>query len=156
MKPNDLHPDLQALFDEAASLSDPNLKGMGEANRALADNPEFVAKVMGGMYINKILHQLDVLDISKSQLAKEWGKDRQYISSILNAEKPKNFTLKTMVELSMKVGLRMKLEFEPLDSASENGKMLYLNNEDYPETRVAETPADYNVNRNVSSNSESK
>ena len=84
MKPNDLHPDLQALFDEAASLSDPNLKGMGEANRALADNPEFV------------------------------------------------------------------------DSASENGKMLYLNNEDYPETRVAETPADYNVNRNVSSNSESK
>lgn len=45
MKSNDLHPDLQALFDEAASLPEPDLKGLAETNRALASNPEFAAKV---------------------------------------------------------------------------------------------------------------
>lgn len=124
MKTNDLSPELKALFKEASSLPEPDLKGMEEVNRALADNPEFVAKVMGGLFINKILGQLDVLDMSKSQLAKEWGKNRQYISSILNAEKPKNFTLKTVVELSMKVGLRVKLDFEPLYTAAGIGSIL--------------------------------
>ncbi len=127
MKSNELHPNLQALFEEASSLPNPDLKGVEEANRALADNPEFAAKVMGGLFINKILGQLDALEMSKSQLAKEWGKDRQYVSTILNTEKPKNFTLKTIVELSMKVGLRAKLGFEPLGSAVAIGSLQHFN-----------------------------
>jgi len=123
MKDNDLSPELKALFEEAASLPEPDLKGLAAANRVFADSPAFAAKVMGGLFINKILGRLDDLDMSKSQLAKEWGKDRQYISTILNAETPKNFTLKTVVELSMKVGLRVKLEFEPLYSVAGTGSV---------------------------------
>ncbi len=126
MDTNDLTPELKALFEEAVSLPEPDLKGMEEAHRALACNPEVTAKVMGGLFINKILGQMDVLDMSQSQLAKSWGKDRQYISSILNTEKPKNFTLKTVAELSMKVGLRVKLEFEPLYTASVAGRFLHF------------------------------
>lgn len=143
MNTDDLSPELKALFEEAASLPEPDLKGMAEANRALAGNPEFAAKVMGGMFINQILGRLDALDMSKSQLAKEWGKDRQYVSTILNREKPKNFTLKTVVELSMKVGLRVKLDFEPLDKAAD--LIHYSASNDNPALRVAEDAVDYKM-----------
>lgn len=55
--------------------------------------------------------------LNKNQLAKKWGKSRQYLNSVLDREKARNFTIDTIVSLSMAVGLKPQcIKLEKMES----------------------------------------
>lgn len=106
MKQDELSPELQALLDETPVLTEQDIKELGEAVAALDSDPEFVADCIKGEFVNDILHEMAEQGLNNNQLAKKWGKSRQHVGKILDKEKAKNFTIDSMVSLSMTLGLR--------------------------------------------------
>ena len=105
MNKDELSPELQALLDATPVLTDSDLQELGEANRALAHDPEFIADCIKSDFVNAILVEMRDQGINQNQLAIKWGKSRQHVSQILDKEKSKNFTIDTIVSLSMTLGL---------------------------------------------------
>lgn len=105
MNRDEMSPELKALLDATPVLRESDLKELADANRALAHDPEFIADCIKGDFVNAILSEMQEQGINKNQLAIKWGKSRQHISQILDQEKSKNFTIDTIVSLSMTLGL---------------------------------------------------
>lgn len=106
MTKNEMSPELKALLNATPVLSESDLEELAEANRALSYDPEFIADCMKGDFINDILIAMKNQGLNKSQLAKKWGKSRQYLNDLLDEEKSRNFTIDTIVSLSMMLGLK--------------------------------------------------
>lgn len=106
MNYDDISPELRQLLDETPVLSEKDLNELAEANEALDFDPEFVADCIKGDFVNDILHEMAEQGLNNNQLAKKWGKSRQHVGRILDKEKAKNFTIDSMVSLSMVLGLR--------------------------------------------------
>lgn len=120
MNMKELSPELQALLGELSNAPKSDYTTLEARNKALAKKPGFVAKVIAGVFVTDMLNALASQKLNANKLAKKWGKSRQQVSTILNREDPKNFTLKTIVELSMQLGLRPKpIQFESIDSFSQ-------------------------------------
>jgi len=106
MKQDELSSELQALLDETPVLKEQDIEELAEAVAALDFDPEFVADCIKGDFVNDILHEMAEQGLNNNQLAKKWGKSRQHVGRILDKEKAKNFTIDSMVSLSMVLGLR--------------------------------------------------
>lgn len=106
MKNDDLSLEMEEMLKNARPLNEIDLEGLAEANRALSRDPKHIASVMKGVFVNNILGAMKAQGMNKSQLAKKWGKSRQYLNSVLDRENPGNFTIDTIVSLSMTLGLR--------------------------------------------------
>jgi lambda repressor-like predicted transcriptional regulator len=106
MKNDDLSLEIEEMLKNARPLDEIDLDGLAEANRALSRDPKHVASIMKGVFVNDILSAMQEQGLNKSQLALKWGKSRQYLNSVLDRENPGNFTIDTMVSLSMVLGLR--------------------------------------------------
>ena len=130
MKDADLSPELRALLDRTPVLTEADIQELAEANRALERDPEFVADFIKGLFVNDILAAMEEQGLNKNQLAEKWGKSRQHVGQILDLEKSKNFTIDTIVSLSMTLGLvpqRIKLQkmaVEPAVEDTESPSML--------------------------------
>ena len=91
------------------------MQELADETRALDHDPEFVADCIKGDFIQDILQAMDEQGINKSQLAAKWGRKRQYLTGLFNEDHPRNFTIDTIVSLSMTLGLRpMRIEFEKM------------------------------------------
>lgn len=120
MKHDELSPELQALLDETPILTEQDVKELGDAIAALDSDPEFVADCIKGDFVNDILCAMEEQGINKNQLAKKWGKSRQHIGKILDKEKAKNFTIDTIVSLSMTLGLvPQRIKLEPMEMVAQ-------------------------------------
>ncbi len=117
MKKDDLDLEMEEQLKNARPLSEIDLEGLAEANRVLSRDPRHVAAVMKGVFVNDILAAMEKQGLNKNQLALKWGKTRQYLNSVLDRENPGNFTIDTIVSLSMAVGLRpQRITLEPMDT----------------------------------------
>jgi plasmid maintenance system antidote protein VapI len=105
MNYEELSPELKALLSNTPVLTESDINELAEANRALARDPDFIADCLKGDFVNDILSAMDEQGMNKNQLAVKWGKTRQHVSQILDKEKSKNFTIDTIVSLSMTLGL---------------------------------------------------
>lgn len=105
MKKDDLDLEMEEMLKNARPLSAIDLEGLAEANRAVSHDPRHVAAVMKGVFVNDILCAMHEQKLTQSQLAAKWGKTRQYLNSVLDQENPGNFTIDTIVSLSMTLGL---------------------------------------------------
>ena len=115
MKQDKLSPELQGLLNDTPILTDQDVGELGDAIAALDFDPEFVADCMKGDFVNDILQEMSERGINKNQLAKMWGKSRQHVGKILDEEKAKNFTIDTIVSLSMTLGLKpQRIKLEPI------------------------------------------
>jgi hypothetical protein len=136
-----LPPELEAYFNEIPVLNEAETKELGDAIQALNSDPQFIADEVKEHFLNTILAEMRSQGLNQNQLAAKWGKKRQYVSTILNPDSSKNFTIATMVELAMQVGLRLKLDFELLGDAAEKVSCMSL--ESNALSRVAESCSDY-------------
>lgn len=139
MKKIKLPPELQELYDNTPVMSEAETKELGDAIQALNSDPQYIADEVKEHFLNTILAEMRLQGLNQNQLAEKWGKHRQYVSNILNPDNSKNFTISTMVELSMLLGLRMKCEFSPLDESAQTTR--YTTAETL--SRVAEPSEDY-------------
>lgn len=112
-----LPPDIEELLRNARPLSEIDFEGLAEANRALNRDPKHIAGIIKAVFVNDILCAMEEQGINKNQLAAKWGKSRQHVSQILDKEKSKNFTIDTIVSLSMTLGLvPQRLKLKKMDS----------------------------------------
>ena len=115
MKPDEISPELRAFLESRPALSAQDIAELGDAIAELNYDPEFVADCIKGDFINDILGAMAEQKINKNQLAEKWGKSRQHVGNILDKEKSKNFTIDTIVNLSMTLGLMpQRLTFKKL------------------------------------------
>lgn len=117
MKKDALDREMEEMLKNARPLSEIDLEGLAEANRAVSRDPRHIAAVIKGVFVNDILAAMDRQGINKNQLADRMGYTRQYLTGLLNKEDPRNFTIDTVVKLSLAVGLRPEcIRLEPLET----------------------------------------
>lgn len=117
----ELPPEIEEMLRNARPLSEIDIEGLAEANRALNRDPEHIAGIIKAVFINDILCAMEEQGVNKNQLAKKWGKSRQYLNSVLDREKASNFTIDTIVSLSMTLGLRPQcIKLEPMEKPKGN------------------------------------
>lgn len=115
MKPDEISPELRAFLESRPVLSPQDIAELGDAISALNYDPEFVADCIKSDFVSDILGAMADQDINKNQLAEKWGKSRQHVGNILDKEKAKNFTIDTIVSLSMTLGLMpQRLSFKKM------------------------------------------
>jgi transcriptional regulator with XRE-family HTH domain len=136
MKKDDLDLEMEEMLKNARPLSEIDLKGLEETNRAISRDPRHIAAVMKGVFVNDIISAMEAQGINKNQLAEKMGYTRQYLTGLLNREDPRNFTIDTVVKLSVAVGLRPEcIRFKPMRAkadATDSFSML----------KVAESPGE--------------
>jgi hypothetical protein len=136
MKKDNLDLEMEEMLKNARPLSAIDLEGLAESNRAISRDPRHVAAVIKGIFVNDILTAMEEQGINKNQLAMKWGKTRQYLNSVLDRENPGNFTIDTIVSLSMAVGLRpQRIKLEPMDTEAGTASSLSM-------LKVAEAPGE--------------
>lgn len=109
--------EIQQLLDNTPVLTEETIQAVAEANRALNRDPEHIAGILKAVFVNDILCAMEERGLNKNQLAMKWGKTRQYLNSVLDRENPGNFTIDTIVSLSMTLGLvPQRIKFEPMDT----------------------------------------
>ncbi len=106
---SDFPPELAELFRNARPVTPEMAAEIGEANRALAKDPDFMADCMKGYFVECVLQGLEETGLKKAQLGKRIGKSRQYINKILNEDKRVNFTIETMTQIAHALGRRLDL-----------------------------------------------
>jgi transcriptional regulator with XRE-family HTH domain len=104
---------LQEYIDGLAPEGSVDLKALEAAAKARQSDPKSRANIEKGLFVARLLDQMDDLKMSQAELARKTGKTPQYISRILNENKQINFTIETMMELSMAVGLRLEIRTSP-------------------------------------------
>jgi len=109
MNYEDMSPDLKQFLDETPVLTKSDLEELAEANRELNQDPKHIAGIIKSVFVNDIICAMQQQGLNKKQLAKKWGKSRQYLGKLLDKEKARNFTVDTMVSLSMSLGLRPQI-----------------------------------------------
>jgi antitoxin component HigA of HigAB toxin-antitoxin module len=119
VKTENISPELKSLLDRTPVLTESDISELAEANRKLTRDPEFIAGIIKSVFVNDILTAMEEQGLNKNQLAKKWGKSRQYLNNVLDREKSRNFTIDTIVSLSMTLGLvpqRIELRKMELDA----------------------------------------
>lgn len=108
-KDSALPDDLLALFQGARKLTQANLDKLAKATEELDQDPSFRAEYLKGLFVEHIQEAMEQKGISQSELARRWGKSRQYLSRVLSEDRRVNFTIETMVELAGLVGRKIEV-----------------------------------------------
>lgn len=99
------------LFENARPIDELDLKGFGEQVRALLDDPDFKAGLIKDQFIHHVHAGMGEEGITASELARRWGKSRQYLSKLLNEDQRVNYTVDTMVEVMHHLGRKVDVRF---------------------------------------------
>jgi len=101
--------ELRAYLDTFPVFTDEDRAALAKAAEKLEDDLEFQADLLKMRFLEQIMQRMAALGISRSRLARLWKKTRQYVSGILDREKPKNFTFQTAAELAHLLGCRVEI-----------------------------------------------
>ena len=104
---------LQEYIDGLAPEGSLDIQALESAAKALESDPEYLAYIEMGLFVARLRNQMDEMGMSQADLARKTGKKPQYISRILNEDSPVNFTIETMMELCMAMGLRLEIRTSP-------------------------------------------
>lgn len=117
--PNEsLPPEIAALLANTPKTTPATLERLREAGERLENDPAFQADFMKSQYVENVMQAMAEKGISQSELARRWGKSRQYLHKLLNEDKRINFTIETMVELVMLLDRRLEMHILKKDEAA--------------------------------------
>jgi len=80
-------------------------------------SPEYWFEDVQFSFLDSLLDIMSSKGISQKELAKRLGKSEAYVSKVCNAN-ALNFTLKTMVNLSFALGMKLSVKLEKLETPS--------------------------------------
>lgn len=112
-KPAELSEDLPEILRDYLATVPPVTEAMRKdlraAAKALDHDPKFQAEYIKGLFVNFMFEAMNDEKLSQSEVARKWGRSRQYLHKLLNEDKRVNFTVETMVELAMLLGRRIEM-----------------------------------------------
>lgn len=118
MKTNELPDDIREWIESAEVTTQEANEQLQVVLKSLENDTEYLADTLKMQFVAEIYNAMDRKGLNANQLAKQWGKSRQYLSKILTEDSRVNFTIETMVELSALLGVRLEFKFQNMDSAS--------------------------------------
>jgi transcriptional regulator with XRE-family HTH domain len=80
-------------------------------------SPEYWFEDVQCSFLDSLLDIMSSKGISQKELAKRLGKSEPYVSKVCNAN-ALNFTLKTMVNLSFALGMKLSVKLEKQETPS--------------------------------------
>ena len=97
------------------------------SRKELIQTPEYWIETLQNEIFRQVYQYMDKENLNQSQLAKKLGVSKGYISQILNGNF--NFTLKKLIELSIKIGVVPDLNFIPVNTyIEEETKIINIDN----------------------------
>lgn len=115
----DLPGELRTYLNTVAPLGVEDVEELQAAANELDADPAFQADYLKGLFIEKILEALQERHETQSDLARRWGKSRQYVSKLFNESNRVNFTIETLCQMARQVGLRVEIRVvRPSETAS--------------------------------------
>ncbi len=99
-----LSPELTDLLANSRPIESLDLEGLATSIRELENSPTHVAETRKAVFVEDTLRALEEEGVSKSELARRLGKNRQQLSRMLNEESLNNFTIETMSRISTALG----------------------------------------------------
>ena len=100
MNVTELPEDIRAWLETAPQLTKAGLEELREAGEALDADPGFRAELIKGRFVSEILTAMEEKGQSQAEVARAWGRTRQYLNKLLNEDKRVNFTVETLCELA--------------------------------------------------------
>jgi hypothetical protein len=101
--------DIAELLAATPKISKESLSQLKTAAEELENDPAFQADCIKGLFVENILQAMNEDGVKKSQLAKRLKKTRQYLNNLLNEEKSVNFSIETLVKVTMALDRRIEL-----------------------------------------------
>ncbi|MGE3310609.1 MAG: hypothetical protein AB7O66_11610 [Limisphaerales bacterium] len=101
--------ELSAFFGQFPELTDSERNDLELGARELEKDPDFHVELQKAKFAEAMLEALAERQESKSDLAKRWGRSRQYVSKLLHAERRVNLTVKSMVELAFQLDRQIEI-----------------------------------------------
>jgi hypothetical protein len=111
-KPTDL-PSLESVlgaFSAITPVTPAQAEQLAVSNRALDQSPKFLADLQKSNVVTALRHALEKSHENQSAFAKRWGKTRQYVSRIFNLDARTNFTIDTVTEAALLLGMRVTVQ----------------------------------------------
>jgi transcriptional regulator with XRE-family HTH domain len=112
---------IAALFANTRQATPKELAALEKAANALGSDPAFLADQSKGLVVEDILRAMEEAGLNRNTLAAKLGKTRQYVGKILDEERRANFTIDTLAELSVALGVKLHLRMLP-----ENEHMIFV------------------------------
>lgn len=113
--------DIAALFANTRQATPKEIAALEKAANALRADPAFLADYSKGLVVEDILRAMEEAGLNRNTLAAKLGKSRQYVGKILDEEKPANFTIDSLAELSAALGVKLHIRMLP-----ENEHMIFV------------------------------
>jgi hypothetical protein len=108
-----LSPDFSRWLSDSPWPTSEAQKVLAKAAVALESDAEYHTEYAKARFVEDVLQAMADEQVSQSDLARKWGRTRSYLSKVLNEDKRVNFTIETMVELTILLG--RKLEINVID-----------------------------------------
>lgn len=116
--PDSLPPEIAELLANTPQTTPATLERLRKAGERLESDPAFQADLLKSLYVENVMEAMSDKKVSQSDLARRWGKSRQYLHKLLNEDKRINFTIETMVELAMLLDRRLEMHMLKKDEAA--------------------------------------
>jgi hypothetical protein len=107
---SELPEELRGFLNSVPEVSSEDLEKLNKAAEALETDPTFQADYLKSLFVEKMYEAMEELDENQNQLARRWGKTRQYVSKLFDEDKRVNFTIETMTELAHLLGCRLEMQ----------------------------------------------
>jgi plasmid maintenance system antidote protein VapI len=110
MNANELPEDIRAWLETVPTLTKNDLEDLRRAGEALDQDPAFCAELIKGRFVSEMLEAMEETGRTQAEVARAWGKTRQYLNKLLNEDKRVNFTVETLCELAHFLNRRIDLK----------------------------------------------
>lgn len=102
-------------FSASSPVTPAQEQQLAASNQALDQKPEFLADLQKAYVVSALRQSLDRRQENQSAFAKRWGKTRQYVSRIFNLDSRTNFTIDTITEAALLLGMRVTMQIHRPD-----------------------------------------
>jgi len=96
----DIPESLRAYLETIPEVTQEDLAQLRASAASLYDDPAFCADLIKGRFVCEMLEAMEETGKTQSDVARAWGKSRQYLHKLLNEDKRVNFTVDTLCELA--------------------------------------------------------
>lgn len=110
MNTPDIPEDIRSWLASVPELSKQQLEELRTAAETLDDDPAFRAELIKGRFVNEMIEAMEQSGKTQAEVARDWGKSRQYLNKLLNEDNRVNFTVETLCGLAHQFDLRVELQ----------------------------------------------
>lgn len=105
--PEELSPGILEALSQTPPITQEDVADIAAFHHALNLNADFQTDLLSGYFLDSVLAVMREDGVKGIELARRLGKSRQYLSSLLDENNRRNFTLSTIAEIAIALNRRV-------------------------------------------------